>query len=529
MTSTARRIALATAADHPAAGGGRKQCWECQRRRVVCDAVRPVCGKCKATGVVCPGYEDKKPLTWLAPGKVKTRTWKRKKPATKKESSKTTSEQDSSPESNKAVTRAGSQMVYIFPPSPGMELRSEVCDIIEATSYWNESVYPSFETTQLMKSPWIIPVRFIHYMPAATRHALVSMAIEHRMLRLSHKKTDPLMMEIRARFHHHRCLAIQALNEDVCNDATRGTDMTMASVMVFLYADLMGSATASNWRHHLNGYKSLVDIRGGFESVYRLTPYMAPMLLFPKIYDNIDLIAELYQSGYYPFLPCPVELFTDIIRINYLRYLIATDGLPEDMGTPQSASEDLIEDIIEFSPEAWAETREADVKEELLLMAQAYQSAIALDMAAFGFGVGDSLAGAELAYKLGKALSDSRGSSQSYRELMAELDVIHKVLLQVDQFRAADQLAKPTINALLFTVNAANESMKNFIEQNDPYHDCLKSGGSGNVIKDAFYKDTPERRVRIKATSTSSQSFILESLPLNLYQQSQALSSLRSG
>lgn len=102
----------------------------------------------------------------------------------------------------------------------------------------NESVYPSFETTQLMKSPWIIPVRFIHYMPAATRHALVSMAIEHRMLRLSQKKTDPLMMEIRARFHHHRCLAIQALNDDVCNDATRGSDMTMASVMVFLYADV---------------------------------------------------------------------------------------------------------------------------------------------------------------------------------------------------------------------------------------------------------------------------------------------------
>ncbi|KAJ3953770.1 hypothetical protein N0V92_009742 [Colletotrichum tropicale] len=251
MTSTARRIALATAADHPAAGGGRKQCWECQRRRVVCDAVRPVCGKCKATGVVCPGYEDKKPLTWLAPGKVKTRTWKRKKPTTKKESSKTSSEQDSSPDSNKAVTRTGSQM-------------------------------------------------------------------------------------------------------------------------------LMGSATASNWRHHLNGYKSLVDLRGGFESVYRLTPYMAPMLLFPKIYDNIDLIAELYQSGYYPFLPCPVELFTDIIRINYLRYLIATDSLPEDMGTPQSASEGLIEDIIEFSPETWAATRDADVREELLLMAQAYQSAIAL-------------------------------------------------------------------------------------------------------------------------------------------------------
>lgn len=73
-----------------------------------------------------------------------------------------------------------------------------------------------------------------------------------------------------------------------------------------------------------------------------------------------------------------MDLFTDVIRINYLRYLIATDSLPEDMGTPQSASEDLIEDIIEFSPETWAETREADIRDELLLMAQAYQSAIAL-------------------------------------------------------------------------------------------------------------------------------------------------------
>lgn len=68
-----------------------------------------------------------------------------------------------------------------------------------------------------------------------------------------------------------------------------------------------------------------------------------------------------------------MDLFTDVIRINYLRYLIATDSLPEDMGTPQSASEDLIEDIIEFSPETWA-----DIRDELLLMAQAYQSAIAL-------------------------------------------------------------------------------------------------------------------------------------------------------
>jgi hypothetical protein len=57
-----------------AAGGeAPRQCWECLRRRWVCDAARPVCNKCRAAGIVCPGYNDRKPLTWLAPGRVTSR------------------------------------------------------------------------------------------------------------------------------------------------------------------------------------------------------------------------------------------------------------------------------------------------------------------------------------------------------------------------------------------------------------------------------------------------------------------------
>jgi len=56
-----------------------KQCWECQRRDIVCDSIEPVCGKCAATGVVCPGFDDKKPLVWLAPGKITARPRKKKR------------------------------------------------------------------------------------------------------------------------------------------------------------------------------------------------------------------------------------------------------------------------------------------------------------------------------------------------------------------------------------------------------------------------------------------------------------------
>jgi hypothetical protein len=106
----------------------------------------------------------------------------------------------------------------------------------------------------------------------------------------------------------------------------------------------------------------------------------------------------------------------------------------------------------------------------------------------FGFSVGDFVAGAQLAYTLCEALSDSKGSAREYQELIAQLNVVHKVLLQVDQLRAAKQLAEATVNALLFTVNSTNETMEAFLDQNEAYHESFKPRGSGNAVKDLFRK-----------------------------------------
>ncbi|KAL7941555.1 hypothetical protein V8C42DRAFT_178062 [Trichoderma barbatum] len=48
----------------------RPQCWECQRRNSPCDGRIPVCGNCSDAGMVCPGYNNARPLTWLPTGKV---------------------------------------------------------------------------------------------------------------------------------------------------------------------------------------------------------------------------------------------------------------------------------------------------------------------------------------------------------------------------------------------------------------------------------------------------------------------------
>lgn len=56
-----------------------RQCWECLKRRLVCDFILPRCKKCVKRGVECPGYDAQKPLQWVEPGKVTSR--KRTKPS----------------------------------------------------------------------------------------------------------------------------------------------------------------------------------------------------------------------------------------------------------------------------------------------------------------------------------------------------------------------------------------------------------------------------------------------------------------
>ncbi|KAK1966349.1 C6 zinc finger domain-containing protein [Colletotrichum sublineola] len=339
--------------------------------------------------MVCPGYDDKKPLTWLAPNKVKTRTWKRKSAPPDKDDAAKRSHQDRQVEVAKLTS--AKQLVHIF---PGHEFRTETCDIIEATLYWNEQVYPSISLNQLSQSPWIIPIYYIHYMQPPIQHALVAMAIEHRMLRTTSRKHDPFVAEVRARAIQHRSTAVQALNKDIGDERRQASDITMSGVIIFMYGDLMGSATASNWRFHLNGFAALVSLRGGWEELCRKAPHMKILVLFCKIIENFAnttspaddqvspvlnfelkvLIRDTYETGYYPYLPCPADLFIDIIDINRLRFLASRRGVK---GASQSEAEDLLTKITDFLPESWSETRNR-LREEHLMMAQIYQSAVVL-------------------------------------------------------------------------------------------------------------------------------------------------------
>jgi hypothetical protein len=57
-----------------------RQCWECKRRRLVCDHTLPLCKKCAKAGRECPGYDEQKPVRWLKPGEVTVRPRKKNSP-----------------------------------------------------------------------------------------------------------------------------------------------------------------------------------------------------------------------------------------------------------------------------------------------------------------------------------------------------------------------------------------------------------------------------------------------------------------
>jgi hypothetical protein len=59
-----------------------RQCWECLKRRLVCDYSLPGCKKCRKAGRECPGYDEQKPLQWVQPGRVTFRKRRRDEPPT---------------------------------------------------------------------------------------------------------------------------------------------------------------------------------------------------------------------------------------------------------------------------------------------------------------------------------------------------------------------------------------------------------------------------------------------------------------
>ncbi|KAK3353728.1 fungal-specific transcription factor domain-containing protein [Lasiosphaeria hispida] len=361
-----------------------QQCWECRRRRLVCDATHPVCTKCRVARIVCPGYADKKPLKWLAPGQVTSRSRGRNRKPT-------------SPVGGGPGVAEHPGLLLPPPTLQKLELRDDTCDIVEALAYYNTRLYPDAISHQLAPNPFIIPIPSLHLIPASIVHALVSVAISHRLFQIPRGASQSKALSgARSRLYHHRGIAIRLLNELVGSEQTRSGDVTIASVYALLVSVLQQSTEPPCWRPHAEFIVTLVGLRAPLPSFVRSSPHMQvtilafltigilanttspPLRQFPPCLDpeTTGLVAELYGQSYYPSFPCPKPLFLHIITINNLRSQVAAcrPHLVPNMATDVTRT---LAQIEAFSPEDWASSQPS-LREDWALIGHVFRSAVAL-------------------------------------------------------------------------------------------------------------------------------------------------------
>lgn len=122
----------------------KRQCWECLRRRLVCDFTQPSCKKCIRAGVECPGYDEKKPLKWLEPGKVAS---KRRSPKNSQKGKNRASKEPISSGKTKSSTPGTTLVIRDNRGSsssedtdgveeiPRFDLKDETHDVVQAIHY----------------------------------------------------------------------------------------------------------------------------------------------------------------------------------------------------------------------------------------------------------------------------------------------------------------------------------------------------------------------------------------------------------
>lgn len=138
----------------------KRHCWECLRRRLVCDSAQPVCRKCHDAGVVCPGYDDKKPLKWVTTGRISSRPRQQRKSTSAAAGGPTSTTTKATKASNtkynkKKEAASQKQIVTVVPiesQSPDdfgclgvlaqNYLRTDACDMVQAAHYCKSTSPP---------------------------------------------------------------------------------------------------------------------------------------------------------------------------------------------------------------------------------------------------------------------------------------------------------------------------------------------------------------------------------------------------
>ncbi|KAM4054315.1 fungal specific transcription factor [Hirsutella rhossiliensis] len=306
-----------------------KKCWECLKRRHVCDRSRPSCKKCGVRGINCPGY-DHKPLKWMAPCQTKAKRRGADPPI-----------------------RRGERLAV----APALDVCPEATQALEAIEYYNINICPDLLTTGAAGSgnPFFTSPKLAHELPPTILQILASSAVGHRILQSSPRPRSEIAV-LTTKLQVHRGESFRLLAQAMAQPASQISDETLVSILVLLLAEIQQSVASFTWRLHLDGASAIIRERGGLPGVFLSRPIFRHLLRYFVLVDVmgsttapcveaerarrqlelVPLLPDLFGDGLLTCFPCAPELLQDIIA----------NALP------------LLQRIRRFSALSWA----ADVK-----------------------------------------------------------------------------------------------------------------------------------------------------------------------
>ncbi|KAH7462757.1 hypothetical protein FOMA001_g18272 [Fusarium oxysporum f. sp. matthiolae] len=361
-------------------------CWECSKRRLVCDLGTPKCRKCRVRGVDCPGYQHK-PLQWMRPGQTRSKGAQSAKtlgvscpPARsdeiitnctflgQKTSTRAKASEDSKVEdvSSTPACEAQTAMTVLR----NMSGRSTFEILIQAVVYYNINIAPDLSGISLegAASPFIVPSSYVSWIPPAISQTLICSALGHRILQTAEgfeRERNAMALNLR----QCRGEALQLVRREL----TGGRDSIMP-ILCLLLSEIQHSISPS-WWHHVDAAYTLIDMHGGFRCCSLLHPNIRPMYQFLVYVDvlgaatspcvnsaraqrQLELLPylqDLFGDRTLTCIPCAPGLLAEVIRINYYRFLMdSPTSLLSDSADQLPSGSDILRRVLNFSPELWA-------------------------------------------------------------------------------------------------------------------------------------------------------------------------------
>ncbi|KAI3339416.1 hypothetical protein F4824DRAFT_455327 [Ustulina deusta] len=366
----------------------RKHCWECLRRRLVCDSVRPVCNRCRTSGLVCPGYDDKQPLRWVKPGRVTVRTRRRPKAGVSVGAKQTTPDNTdvdgdvidaniadrTRPTSKEGSSDSDLQREFDAlcslgirqPKTPDAIMRYDIaCENfagVQASYIYTCEIYERTSPLSVLLEDSRLKLPLVNVsqqFPAPIQGLFVLYALAHQIHRLPRGVEGNVRTRAQSAVSFWTYQVVRTLNEDIALKQKQAGDGTMTGVLMLMIIDQQ-FRPSSGWRSHYRGLMQMVQLRGGIQKVWNECPHMRSgiwNMVIVEVFANStspghDQLTELSHAKNLDFLQsawggggdvtpvylgsiCPPSLFSDVVRINHLRAL-ATRGISNS--PPKSSS-----------------------------------------------------------------------------------------------------------------------------------------------------------------------------------------------